>query len=299
MKNIYGALAMALVLGFSEQALSVEITTVQTIAPKHELEFRLHGIPQSRISADLLKSLLKQEKMVKVYEPHMGVEREYVGFEMSLILEKMYGADLNKAEEVLFTCVDGYQPSIPLSRFKKFTAYLVYKLKNGSEFVVDNKAQGEKKVQLGPYYLVWDNIKHPELRDLAPDTWPYQIAKIDLVNFEQRFSKMSPFKKSSPQVKRGFLAFRQHCMNCHAINGEGGQKGFELNYPVSVTEMFKEEWLRKWILNPTSIRYNTTMPALPLRDEFYKDQGQLLNDIVAYLKAMSKLKRDPLAKAKK
>jgi cytochrome c1 len=50
-------------------------------------------------------------------------------------------------------------------------------------------------------------------------------------------------------------------------------------------------YLKRWIENPQGIRYNTTMPGLareiPRRE-------QVIEDLIAYLKAMSGAKRDPL-----
>ena len=82
-------------------------------------------------------------------------------------------------------------------------------------------------------------------------------------------------------------------MTCHTVNGEGGGKSVELNYPISVTEYIKEPWLVKWIDNPKSIRYNTTMPAL---NPDAKDRDAIIKNIIAYLKAMKNKKLEPLSK---
>jgi mono/diheme cytochrome c family protein len=120
--------------------------------------------------------------------------------------------------------------------------------------------------------------------------WPYQVVGVDLVTFAERFPNLAPPKASAAGVNRGFLIFRQECATCHTINGEGGNKAPELNYPTSVTEYFKEAWLRKWITEPTSLRYNTTMPALNKNDPHWKRH---LDDVVAYLKAMAGNKKKP------
>jgi cytochrome c1 len=54
----------------------------------------------------------------------------------------------------------------------------------------------------------------------------------------------------------------------------------------------KEKWLYRWIDNPTSIRYNTTMPALNPDAE---DRDAIIKDIIAYLKAMKSNKIRPLS----
>ena len=81
---------------------------------------------------------------------------------------------------------------------------------------------------------------------------------------------------------------------CHAINGEGGLKGVELNYPMNVTEYWKEKMLRQWIDKPESIRISTAMPGL---DKSLKGKAreQTLNDLISYLKEMAKHKFKPEA----
>jgi mono/diheme cytochrome c family protein len=58
--------------------------------------------------------------------------------------------------------------------------------------------------------------------------WAYQVTGIEFVRFAERFPQVSPLEDSGESVKRGFVAFRNVCMNCHAINGEGGGKARDL-----------------------------------------------------------------------
>lgn len=255
-----------------------------------ELVFKDRGKVVKSLSLEWIEKLIPS-KTVMVFDPHESENREYAGFPINALFTEAYGEKWRKTEEILFTCSDGYQPSIPSDRFKKYPAYLVYGRADKKEFTLINKLQNNELVRLGPFYLVWDNLSHPELRAEGGEGWPYEITTIDLINFSDRFPNMSPPKDSSPVVKNGFLAFRKHCMTCHTINGEGGRKSVELNYPVSVTEYFKESWLIRWIDKPKSIRYNTTMPALDL---YLKDRETTIKNIIAYLRAMKDNKRKPL-----
>lgn len=139
---------------------------------------------------------------------------------------------------------------------------------------------------------MWDNIKNPELQSEGSAYWPYQVTTIDLISFTDRFPNMFPPKNSPMKVKKGFLGFRQYCLACHTINGEGGGKSVELNYPVSVTEYIKESWLIRWIDSPTSIRFNTTMPRLNPKAN---NRETIIKDIIAYLNEMKNNKRKPLS----
>ena len=101
---------------------------------------------------------------------------------------------------------------------------------------------------------------------------------------------MLPPPGSSEQVRRGFHHFRTQCAACHTINGDGGGKAPELNYPESIVEYIKPEYLKRWILAPQTVRYNTMMPGL---GEEISNREQVAAEIIAYLKAMSGAKRAP------
>lgn len=226
-------------------------------------------------------------KTFPIYEPHESRERRYTGIPFRELLTAVYGNDWKKSEEVLFTCSDGYQPSVPVDRFLKHDAILVYEVA-GEKFSLNNKLQNEKNIDLNPFYLVWDNVKHPQLKEEGATFWPYQLTGVDLIQFQDRFPRMAPPPGSASNVKRGYLAFRAKCASCHTVNGEGAPKAVELNYPASVTEYFKPAWLEKWILSPTSLRFNTTMPALE-----GKDAKAVAKDIIVYLQAMARHKKPP------
>jgi len=270
--------------------LSSFLMLPSSTAQSEELIFRNHGKVVKTLSLEQIERLIPS-KTIMVFEPHESENREYVGFTLNALFTEVYGGKWKGTEEILFTCIDGYQPSIPSAKFKEYLAYLVYGRADKKEFTLVNRLQNNELVQLGPFYLVWDNLRHPELRAEGGEDWPYQVTTIDLINFSDRFPAMSPPKNSSAAVKSGFLAFRKHCMTCHTINGEGGGKSVELNYPVSVTEYIKEPWLMRWIDKPTSIRYNTTMPAL---NPDLKGRETTIRDIITYLKAMKDNKRKPL-----
>jgi cytochrome c2 len=197
---------------------------------------------------------------------------------------------LVSSKDIYITCTDGYKPSIPVVKFLKYDSYLVFKGGSKENFTLINKNQNSEFIELKPFYLVWDNLKHPELMKQGAYDFPYQIESVDLISFEQSFPKMSPPISSSESVNNGFIAFRKYCSTCHSINGEGGSKATELNYPVNVTEYFEKKWLKIWIENPGSIRFNTKMPALNL-DTGNKEK--VINNIVEYLKAMKEKKIDP------
>jgi putative heme-binding domain-containing protein len=92
---------------------------------------------------------------------------------------------------------------------------------------------------------------------------------------------MAPPPDSGEKVKRGFLQFRQHCMVCHMINGQGGTRGPDLTYVTQ--KISDDEKLKQWIINPQ----DEVMRPLEAELASGEDVNVVTDEIVAYLKAMA------------
>lgn len=227
---------------------------------------------------------------LKIFEIHEKKDQIYKAYPARALFNKTFGKEWQKAEEIVFISMDGYQASIPVTKFLSHDAYFAFAHDDDSSFTMTNILQNNEVVQLGPLYLIWDNMKSKVLLEDGASDMPYQVKSIELTTFATRFPNLSPPAKASAEVRRGFLHFRKYCMACHMINGEGGGKAPELNYPTSVVEYIKPEYLTRWIENPSSIRHNTLMPGLP---QEIPNRTKVTKEIIAYLKAMSTTKRSP------
>jgi hypothetical protein len=104
-----------------------------------------------------------------VIEPHLGtrknpVEVSYLAFPAPVALAAALGPDWSRrAKTIEFRALDGYVSRIDVARLTSGKAYFAFARADRSPFAVDNLAQNEKNVPLGPYYLVWDNRSDPEL----------------------------------------------------------------------------------------------------------------------------------------
>ena len=252
------------------------------------IEFRAKDGTSRTLSLDDLAAIAPPVSL-KIFEPHEGRNRGYRALPARAVLDAAFGDKWKKAQEIIFLSTDRYRAAVPVSKFIEHEAYLAFAHDDGRPFTMTNTLQNNELVQLGPLYLVWDNMNSKALLESGASDMPYQIRVIEL-KFADSFPKMAPPSGASEQVQRGFAHFRKYCAACHAINGEGGAKGPELNYPVSVAEYIQPGYLRRWIENPQSIRYNTVMPGL---GKEIPQREQVIEELIAYLKAMSVAKRDP------
>lgn len=276
-------------MSWSVLALISIFASISLASENERLNFSVRGKPVAQWSlADIRKRI--PVSRITVWEPHEDKNVTYEGFEIGKLFAAVYGDQWQQIDEVLFTSVDGYQPVLPVDRFNKHGGYLVYRRLDQEAFKVQNRFQNESDVPLGPFYLVWDNLRSDELRGEGANGWPYQVIGMDLVNFADRFPRLSPPEDASEQAKKGFVAFRENCMACHTINGDGGDKAPELNYPMNVTEYLSEEWIRTWMMDPRSVRYNATMPAFAS----HPNPNLLADEVIAYLKAMARRKQKPI-----
>jgi len=227
---------------------------------------------------------------LKIFEAHEKKERTYQAYPVRPLLDHIFGKGWEQAEEIVFTSADGYQPSIPVARFRTHDAYFAFASGDDAPFTLVNILQNDELIQLGPLYLVWDNLQSKALLADGAFGMPYQVIGVELTTLAIRYPNLSPPVHASAQAQRGFLHFRKHCLACHAINGEGGGKAPELNYPTSVVEYLRPEYLIRWIENPVSVRYNTLMPPLAVE---IPNRAIVTQEIIAYLRAMRAAKRKP------
>ena len=230
---------------------------------------------------------------ITVWEPYENREVTFKAISFNALLDRKLGRSWREQDEILFTCADGYQPSVPVQRFLEHSAYAAFGRRKSKFMIKKNESGSQKKRQLAPVYLVWENLKDQSIRAEKDYGWPYQVVSIDVVDFARKFARTMPHVKNlanAEKINRGFSAFRIHCFKCHAINGQGGSIGPELNYPVSVTEYIRPEWLSRWVTNPSSRRHNARMPAL---DPNLPEKNQRVAEIILYLQNMADHKQKP------
>jgi mono/diheme cytochrome c family protein len=272
--------------GLALHAVALRAVAVDGAGSDSELRFLRDGAMVKRVDrAELQRACAMQT--VAIEDPYYKARKSFRACPLRQVLELGFGAGAlsNPDEEFFLRAQDGYVKTATAKRLGEDGAFLA---------VADAEhAQGSepgwqpidrRQVDPGPYYLVWAG---PQQRDTHRYPWPYQLVAIEITSFAREYPHTIPSraKRDSPPW-RGFAIFRDECVSCHAINGEGGKIGPDLNVPRSIVEYRPIEQIKAYVRDPASFRY-TSMPSHPhlsLAD---------LDGLIAYFEVMKELKRDP------
>jgi mono/diheme cytochrome c family protein len=278
--------ALAAIVGlFATLIAQAPAALAEPSAARQALRFSRGGEPVRERTIEWMREVAPAA-VVRVHEPYESREIPFDALPFPDLLDAVYGPSWREAEEILLTCSDGYAPTVPVARVLDHRAWLAFARTDQPGFSVEKRESGAlKAISLAPFYLVWENLDDPTLRQEADYGWPYQLVAIDLIRARERFPKMAPPEESSPEVRKGFSAFRIHCSKCHPLNGEGGSIGPELNAVAAPVEYRDPAWLRGWIEDPSRIRPDARMPAL---NPALPDRAAVVDQILAYLAAMAR-----------
>lgn len=236
--------------------------------------------------AALERALRVPAQTIEVVEPHLSTaERQtivaYRGWPAAEVLDHLLGSRWREPGlDVEFRALDGYVSHIPSERFSEYPAYLVFASPDLPGFTIDNPSQNEKDVPLGPYYLVWDNIGHPDLLADGATYWPYQVSEV-LVS-DTGLAALLPGDMAKQYAEDASLT-RKYCLSCHRINGYGGDK-----WPIDLAESVKDmtaDHFERWVLTPNAVKPGTTMPPLPERMPAAEREA-IARQLYGYLRAV-------------
>ncbi|MBU6153358.1 MAG: c-type cytochrome [Bdellovibrionales bacterium] len=223
-------------------------------------------------------------RRIRVFDPYERVEIEFEGYPLQAVLDHKLGASWRKlgpTHELKMKCQDGYQVSVPLSRILEHEALVAIRRVDKPGFdLLKKDVTPEKRVELSPAYLVWENIRDRTIRAEGDFGWPFQWVEASLQKIGEGDPLPIPRNGSNRSALRGYTHFKIHCMKCHSLGGIGGKVGPELHYPKNVTGYWQKARLVEWILNPASFRIPNGMP--PLAPE-HPERKKIARDVVEYL----------------
>ena len=218
------------------------------------------------------KSELDGDTTIRVeYDPFFKKAITYRAYPLASNLREVLDQSIDPGSlQLIFECVDGYQPHMPLERVLDGQGYLAYQimdLPSGTDWP-DSVAN-----KMGPFYLVW-----PQAKGDKRYVNPYGLAKIHIAPTEDA---LGPAMPESSALMEGYELFSSTCMKCHSINKVGGTMAPEFNHPRNITEYWTKENIWAYTQDPTSFRYNSQMP--PMKGKLSRNQFE---KIYAYLLGM-------------
>lgn len=226
---------------------------------------------------------------VTIDDPYYGRPKRYRACPLATVLALGFGSldDTPAATDVFFRARDGYVKPASIARVREAGGWIAFADADRMRGTDPGFAPIDRRqVDPAPYYVVWEK---PAQRDTHRYPWPYQLAAVELASFAARYPHTAPtgLPPDAP-AWRGYEIFRGECSACHAVNGEGGTIGPELNVPQSIVEYRPADQLKAFIRKPEAFRY-TSMPS----HEHLTDAD--LDAVLAYFRAMRDRKRDPKA----
>jgi mono/diheme cytochrome c family protein len=228
---------------------------------------------------------------VRVNDPYYGAPKEFLACPLAAILRDGFGetAETLAVRDFFLHALDGYVKPASGAQLTTAGGYLAFADAELSDSSADPfqpawQPIDRRQVDPGPYYLVWTNVPADEAEQWP---WPYQLARIEIASVERQYPRTVPTGvPSGSPAALGYALFGKQCISCHAMNGQGGRVGPDLNVPRSIVEYRPRDQIMAFIRNPESFRY-TSMPA-----HLHLSDAQLAA-IVAYFDVMQHQKYDP------
>lgn len=253
-----------------------------------ELRYVRMGEEVARLSVAELRQGCAVET-VEVDDPYYGRQKSFYAFRAACILELGFAGLPAKGGNLLLRAADGYVRPTRTDAFHDSDAWLAFadaSLTAGPDAEPAWELIDRRQVDPGPFYMLW---RGRDQNDPHRYPWPYQLVAIEVAPLESQYPHLLPGAAPGSEAAHGFDLFRDQCVSCHAINGEGGTVGPDLNVPQSIVEYRPAEQIRAYIRDPQSFRF-TSMPShRHLSDEE-------LDALLAYFHAMSQRKHLPGAK---
>jgi hypothetical protein len=216
------------------------------------LEFRASGKLVSKISLAELKDKIKSHE-INVSNSIAGKEKKYEAFSIKDILNFVYHTQWTseKYSDIAFIALDGYEAvskSVTLNEDGGFLAFRDADVNDGWELV------GKKKVDPGPFFLVWTGKVQTSINAYP---WPWQIIQINLLRFEDQYPTVFPTGANlNSSAYRGFSTFRNRCLHCHSMERMGGKVGPDLGAPQSIVAYRSKYMIKEMIKHSSKYRYS-------------------------------------------
>ncbi len=257
-------------------AFSLLLACAPVWAAEASLSFRLSGREIKRLSASEV-STLAPPKMISEEDPHYGKRKTFRCWPIAPLMRAVYGKDWQDGvhTRAALGALDGYVSQTDAAKLGEDGGCLAFEDLD----VAGWEPVGRKQASPAPFYLFWTGEEQSTQNGYP---WPWQLASIDLIRFEEAYPEVVPSgAPAGSAAMRGFTIFQNRCLRCHAINQQGGKIGPDLNAPQSIVQYRSKKWIKSWIRQPSKYRYTEMPDHLDLTDAD-------LDDLYEYFRWKSK-----------
>lgn len=218
----------------------------------------------------------KGARIVEIRDPFYGKAKRYRAVPLKDLLTAAYGPSWleNGVGEFFFEALDGYRSHAKTAILAEDGGMLAFEDADAPLW----EEMPKERSKPGPFYLVWTGAAQ------TPDKaypWPWQLLSVKPAILEDEYPKAVPRNvPSGSRATAGWTLFKSRCISCHAMNGQGGSVGPDLNEPRGITRYHDKDHLKAYIHRASAFRH-TKMP------DFDELEPRELDDLMAYFDFLS------------
>jgi mono/diheme cytochrome c family protein len=249
------------------------------------LRFLKDGVEVGRVDLATLRAKAG-ETTVTVDDPYYERRMTYRAVPLAGALALGFGEPPSAfaEDDIVLRAADGYARPTTGARLAETGGFLAFGDASRAAEPPAFLPMGRRALDPAPFYVVWTG---GSAADAHVRPWPYQLVAVERQDFARAHPHTVP--RAAPEGSpawTGYRVFKTECVACHAVNGEGGTVGPDLNVPQSIVEYRPVEQIKAFVRNPATFRYGN-MPAHPHLG------AAELDGLIAYFETMRRAKHDP------